>query len=389
MNGPAFLASLGPEHLVLVGENLWDRPASDWVVGGEQRLFQALAGLGRRHGFHLVAVQPGPSWDLWEGDGITWISVPPGKRSGWRRWLWNRRLHAHLSPSARVVYSYAELAHPRRVRGSLIWQHGVAWDGRSPERQWRSRRQNQAVLADCAAIVCVDTNFPNVLASSMRRLDRLHDACVYIPNFPTVAPETVPEPPDGPLRVAYVRRFSAGRGTDLITDAARSLWDEGLDFTLELVGYSPDGEEEARIRERLAPELAAGRAILHKLPFDRVQEAYLRAHLAVVSTRKGEGTSLACLEAFAFGLPVVATWVGGLPNLVQDGLNGRLVAPTLRDVTDALRGLLTDSLLRSRLREGALASAQRFSRKRWESQVLALLGRIRWIPGGETNPPLA
>jgi glycosyltransferase involved in cell wall biosynthesis len=257
----------------------------------------------------------------------------------------------------------------------------VAWDGRSPERQWRSRRQNQAVLSDCAAVVCVDTNYPNVLASSMKRLERLHEACVYIPNFPTVAPEAPPDVPPGPPRVVYVRRFSPGRGTDLMTDAARALWDRGLDFELDLVGYSSDGREEARIRERLAPELASGRATLRKLGFDQVEQAYRRAHLAVVPTRKGEGTSLACLEAFAFGLPVVATWVGGLPDLVQDGLNGRLVAPTLADVTAALGGLLGDPALRASLRAGALESARRFSRERWEAQVLAALERIGWLPG--------
>ena len=381
MDGQTFLSSLGPKDLVLVGDGLWDEAGGTWTLGGEQRLFQALAGLARRAGLQVAAIQPHPRWALWEGEGIRWAGVPPGKRSGWRRWLWNRRLHAHLSPLARVVYSYAELAHPRRVPGAVVWQHGVAWDGRSPERQWRSRRQNMAVLADCAAVVCVDTNFPNVLASSMKDLERLHERCIYIPNFPTVEPDGGPGPAPAPVRVVYVRRFSPGRGTDLMTDAARTLWDRGLAFELDLVGYSSDGREEARIRERLAPELASGRATLRKLGFDQVREAYRRAHIAVVPTRKGEGTSLACLEAFAFGLPVVATWVGGLPDLVQDGLNGRLVAPTLAGVTEALAGLVQDPEERLRLGRGALESARRFSRERWEAQVLDTLDRIGWLPG--------
>jgi glycosyltransferase involved in cell wall biosynthesis len=265
------------------------------------------------------------------------------------------------------------------VPGAVVWQHGVAWDGRSPERQWRSRRQNKAVLADCAAVICVDTNYPNVLATSLRRLDRLHQACVYIPNFPTVAPASAPEAPAGPPRVVYVRRFSRGRGTDLMVEAARALWDQGLEFQLDLVGYSAKGREEAMVRERLAPELASGRALLRRLGFAQVHEAYEQAHLAVVPTRQGEGTSLACLEAFAFGLPVVATWVGGLPDLVQDGLNGRLVAPTQEAVTAALRDLVQDPDLRARLRAGALESARRFSRERWEAQVLATLAGLGWI----------
>ena len=127
----AFLKGLGPRDLVLVGDTLWEPATGAWLVGGEQRLFQALSGLARSRGLRVVGVQPHPDWAAWEGEGIQWIGVPPGRRSGWRRWLWNRQLHCHLSPQARVVYSYAELAHPRRVPGALIWQHGVAWDGRA------------------------------------------------------------------------------------------------------------------------------------------------------------------------------------------------------------------------------------------------------------------
>ena len=136
MDGETFLSSLGPKDLVLVGDNLWDPDGATWTLGGEQRLFQALAGLAQRIGLQVVGIQPHAEWARWEGEGIRWVGVPPGKRSGWRRWLWNRRLHSHLSPRARVIYSYAELAHPRRVPGAVVWQHGVAWDGRSPERQW-------------------------------------------------------------------------------------------------------------------------------------------------------------------------------------------------------------------------------------------------------------
>lgn len=381
MTAQSFLRSLGPRDLVLVGEHLWNPEAQDWTIGGEQRLFQALAELAASQGMRVVGIQPHGAWAAWEGGGLAWVGVPPGVRSGWRRWLWNRRVHAHLAPAARVIYSYAELAHPRRIPGALIWQHGVAWDGRSPERQWRSFLQNRAVIKDCAAIVCVDTNFPNVMASTLRHLDRLHEVCQYIPNFPTVTPAGPLTIPPGPPRVAYVRRFSPGRGTDLMAEAARALWDEGLAFELEMVGYSGDGREEERVRQCIGKELASGRAVLHKLPFDRVQEAYARAHLAVVPTRKGEGTSLACLEAFAFGLPVVATWIGGLPDLVQDGLNGRLAAPTLPSVTAALRSLISDPAERERLREGALESARRFSRARWEAQVLSLFHRLGWLAG--------
>lgn len=378
------LAQLSSRDLVLVGDGLWDVENSKWVLGGEQHLLRALARLSEGHGFKVWACQPHPRWEQWEGDGIQWIGVPPGRRSGWRRVLWNGILHRHLSFKSRVVYSYAELASPWMVPGAIIWQHGVSWDGRSPERQFRSRRQNKKVLNECGAVVCVDTNFPNVLATSLRNLDSLHSHCVYIPNFPTAEPSEFLQKPTASLRVVYVRRFGKGRGTDLMVEAARRLWDQGFEFELELAGYSTNGSEEANIRSRLAPELTSGRCTFGPIPHDRIHEVYAHAHVAVVPTRSGEGTSLACLEAFAFGIPVIATWVGGLPNLVQDNLNGLLVAPVVQDITHALGRVLRDPRLRARLAEGALASAQRFSRKRWESQVSQLFQQLNWIPSAES-----
>lgn len=374
------LASLGPRDLVLVGDNLWQPAQGAWTVGGEQRLLQALARLMEPQGFRVWGIQPHPRWECWEGDSLTWIGVPPGRRNGWRRWWWNRALHTHLNSTARVIYSYAELASPRAVPGCVVWQHGVAWDGRSPERRWRSLRQNTRVLQVAGAFACVDTNFPNVLAAGTRDLRQIHGKCVYIPNFPPVALDTLPAEPVGRPRILYLRRFGPGRGTDLMADAARRLWEEGLDFELEMVGYSDDGSQEAMLRQRLAAQLADGRATVHPLPFDRVGEAYARAHFSVVPSRKGEGTSLSCLEAMAHGLPVVASWVGGLPNLVQDGLNGALVAPTVEGLVTGMRPLLADPERRRALRAGAWESAQRFSRQAWDARALDLFRSLGWLP---------
>ena len=376
----AQLQRLGGGDAVIVGSNLWDEGAGGWYLGGEQRLLRAWARLLASRGFRVHVVTPVAAWRQWDHEGCHWVGVPPLRSSGFNRAVWNWRLHRLLPAQTKVLYSYAENASPRCVPGSLILQHAVSWDGASPKRQTRAMRQSRGVLASCGAVLCVDTNFPNVMAAGLRDLGELHAKCHYLPNFAEVRPAAPAEPGPGPVRVLYVKRFGAEQGTHLMIEAARRLWDEGLVFELEIVGYSPSGVWEARIKERLAPELGSGRCLLHVLGFEEVGQAYARGAFTLVPTCKSEGTSLSCLEAMAHGLPVISTWIGGLPDLVQHEWNGLLIAPRLEDLVAAMRRLVEDPGLRARLSAGAFETGRRFSEEVWQRNVHGLLDALGWSP---------
>jgi glycosyltransferase involved in cell wall biosynthesis len=75
-----------------------------------------------------------------------------------------------------------------------------------------------------------------------------------------------------------------------------------------------------------------------------------------------EGLPHVVLEAMSLGLPVVATAVGGTPELVQDGKNGRLIAPQDDDALHmVLTELLSTPLERQRLAVGAKQTLASFS----------------------------
>jgi glycosyltransferase involved in cell wall biosynthesis len=91
-----------------------------------------------------------------------------------------------------------------------------------------------------------------------------------------------------------------------------------------------------------------------------------------------EGLGTALLDAMACGKAIVATRTGGIPEVVDDGVTGRLVAP--RDhhaMAEAIAGLLADDGLRARMGDAGLARVTaRFSVERMVSETAAVYARV-------------
>jgi glycosyltransferase involved in cell wall biosynthesis len=104
---------------------------------------------------------------------------------------------------------------------------------------------------------------------------------------------------------------------------------------------------------------------------------------------ENEAFPLALLEAMACGLPVVATTVGGIKDVVRDGANGLMIPPGREDALEAaLQRLLADAALRAALGAGALATVQaHYTRDQVTAQYLALFREALAARGGRSSPP--
>jgi glycosyltransferase involved in cell wall biosynthesis len=92
----------------------------------------------------------------------------------------------------------------------------------------------------------------------------------------------------------------------------------------------------------------------------------------VVMPSRSEGLSLAAIEALAAGKPIVGYAVGGLTELIRDGVNGRLVTAGDRGAfVDALVGVIENKQQRARYSERALRDSKQFS---LETHVERLVG---------------
>jgi glycosyltransferase involved in cell wall biosynthesis len=146
-----------------------------------------------------------------------------------------------------------------------------------------------------------------------------------------------------PLAVCAAR-FSHEKGIDLLVEAAALLKETGDALNVLIYGAGP---EEERIRSLIRDRNLEGRIKLAGFVPD-LRGVFGAMDFLVIPSRS-EGFPLVLLEAWAQGAPVVATPVGGLPNLIDDNGNGILARSTdAASLAEAIRRALATTDFRSR-----------------------------------------
>ncbi|MEN8182351.1 MAG: glycosyltransferase family 4 protein [Myxococcota bacterium] len=166
-------------------------------------------------------------------------------------------------------------------------------------------------------------------------------AVVSLPNFfdeRELASRPTADTASGPARVLFVANLTPAKGVLDVIEVARAL--PGVEF--HLIGVAPD-EMGSRLR-------AAPRNVRIHGPVARAAllRAYREAQLLLFPSRE-EGFPFAVLEAMALGLPVVATKVGAIPEMVEEGRGGFLCPPDPGSLSAAVRRILDDEPLRQTL----------------------------------------
>ena len=205
-------------------------------------------------------------------------------------------------------------------------------------------------------VTCTDFNCRTLQAvdpqATVHRMYHGVDAAVFHPRR-RLAVSLVP-------LIVSVGRLRAKKGLDTLIEACAQLRDRGQPFRCEIVGY---GEEQSRLAALItARDLDDHVTLAGKLTRDQVIARYARAALYVQPSRVAadgdrDGIPNVLLEAMAMGLPVLATRVSGIPELVHDRRNGLLVEPDApAALAVAMSELLDDRALGERLGVAARAT---------------------------------
>lgn len=196
--------------------------------------------------------------------------------------------------------------------------------------------------------------------------------------------ETVTAPP----RILCIAALKPYKGVPHLVEACRLLAAEGVPFTCDIVGAGPMEASIRRLIERLG---LTGRVRLRgALTQEEVAAELPRAAVFVLpsivaSDNQMEGIPVALMEAMASRIPVVASAISGIPELVEDGVTGTLVDPgNPRSLADAIRRLLANpAAARETAERGRDRVAREFELRQTAGELLSILDR----EAAEEEPP--
>jgi glycosyltransferase involved in cell wall biosynthesis len=382
------------------------------VLGGGEthvrRLGAALVSAG--DAATVVTRRAEPSWPAEEAvDGIRVVRVPPHGPGRTGKFLM-------LPAAVRAVVREARLHDVLVIRGTRVlglpgllaarasglpvvmqpetngelsgeaWTWGKAW-GKGPVG--RLARGATALrnlwLRDADAFVAMS----RVIRDEMREAGIPGERIVLLPHgvdTERFAPATAEAKlalrrelrlPEGVLAV-YSGRLLRGKGLETLLDAFAAVAERAGDLALVLVG-SGEGQAlsvEDELRHRVAA-FGLGARVVFAGRSDRVED-YLRSADVFVFPSVFEALGIALVEAVACALPAVASRTGGIVDVIEDGVSGRLVAPgDAAALSEALLSLSADPALRARMgREARDTALARFDERDGIERYRALLREV-------------
>jgi len=185
-------------------------------------------------------------------------------------------------------------------------------------------------------------------------------ACALAPGIEAPEPQGAPEPPSPPFRVGILGRLDPIKGHEFFLRAAALVVAQFPQTRWLIAGR----EENVRVPalRRLAQELGIDGHVEFLGHVDDAAAFMKHCHIGVIASIGSEAVSRAALEWMAVGRPIVATQVGGLPEIVEQSHTGILVPPRApMELACNILELILDGELRLRMgQEGLRRFRSRF-----------------------------
>ncbi|HET8961284.1 D-inositol-3-phosphate glycosyltransferase [Nocardioides sp.] len=261
--------------------------------------------------------------------------------------------------------------------------------GDTPEPASRVIGEQQVVEAADMLIANTDIEAKqliNLYDADPGRVEVVHpgvDLSVFQPIDERAARRSLGLPDDAAV-LMFAGRIQPLKAPDVLLRAVAVLLDETPSLRSRLVvpvvgGPSGSGLEHPESLAQLADELGVDDVVRFVPPVAQAELARWCAAATLVAVPSyNESFGLVAAEAQATGTPVIGAAVGGLTTVIRDGHSGLLVdGHEPRDWANAMRRVLEDDALRSRLQAGAVRQAELFSWERTAQRTLDVYRRAR------------
>lgn len=361
-------------HVVQLATKLPESEFETLLITGREGQHEAsMVYLARRAGLSPLVI-PELSPDIGLRDGIALVKLVQEFRH------WHPDIvHTHTAKAGTLGRLAARLAGVPAVVHTF---HGHVLRGYFPrplEELFRTIERGMALLTDR-----IVTLSPSLRADLIEMRIAPSSKIEVIPLGMDFSGLVGPGGPRGYLRqelgienlhpiIGTVGRLVSIKNQALFLRAARSMVDSGSQANFVIVG---DGELRPSLESQARDLDLAGR--VHFLGWREEMSPIYRGLDIFALTSNNEGTPLSLLEAMAAGLPVVATSVGGVPDVVTDGVNGLLVPPGDGEaMTESWRRILRDPARSQRMGERARQDViGRFGLERMLEKMRALYKSI-------------
>ena len=258
----------------------------------------------------------------------------------WMQETASSHLHAHLGSQASTVGMY--------IQRGFDFSFSMTIHGPDEFHDANSHYLSTKMQV-CSFVVCISyfAQSQMMLHSSVENWDKLE--VVRLGVFPEeYQPEDRSEN-SNVFEILCVGRLCPAKGQHILVHAVKKLCDLGCNIRVRFVG---SGETEQSLKS-LVSCLGLTDSVVFEgaVGQDQIRELYSNASIFSLPSF-AEGIPIVLMEAMSMALPCVTTRITGIPELIDDGLDGLLVAASAVDeLSDAIERLYKDTALRKRLGE--------------------------------------
>lgn len=166
-----------------------------------------------------------------------------------------------------------------------------------------------------------------------------------------------------PARLLFVGRLTSQKNVPLLIRAFKKTVDNNKNIELHIVG---DGEDKSKIIHSIKALKLESKVVLHGYKRGKdLFKIYSNSDIFVLPSRY-ESFGIVAIEAMAARLPIVASDIPGVRNVIRDNETGLLVKHTPKDFSKAIEKLLINSKLREKLVENGFEEVKKYN---WEKIV--------------------